>query len=201
MHTRWAPLIAVLLLLLASACSSGDDDAAAPTTSAPPDTTAPTPTTLAPTSTTAPTTTTTVVDEETAVIAAYLASWDTFLLVTNPGQPDHPDIDRFTTGDAAEQLRQTAADRLAANEATQLPEPTQQRHDVTVVRIEGDVALVRDCNIDDSFRVNLASGTRSNDDVATFLWSARMVKGSDGAWRVANLEVLQDWPGATSCEQ
>ena len=200
MHTRWVPLIA--LLLLAAACSSGDDDAAAPTTSASP-TTAPTPTTAAPTTTTAPetTTTTTVVDEEAAVTAAYLAYWDAFFTVTNPGQPDSPLIDQVATGRAAERLREIAADRVATNTAYRLPEPSLAAHQVSVVEIAAGVATIRDCFVDDSFRLNLGTGAVEDGELETNLIAATLTV-EDGRWRMAAVPTLmRQWPGANSCDQ
>jgi hypothetical protein len=200
MRARWVPLIATLLL--APACSSSDNEPAAATTTAATPAPPTTPTTTAAPTTTAPaTTTTTVVDEEAAVIAAYLAYWDTLLIVTNPGQPDSPLIDQVATGAAADRLRQIASERLAADEATALPEPTLRSHDVRVVSRTGSESVIRDCNVDDSFRLDLSTGERTNADVETNLWRALLRKGEDGAWRVAETMVLNQWSGVTACDQ
>ncbi len=199
MRARWVPLIATLLL--AAACGSGDSEPTAATTTAAP-TVAPAPTTATtvPT-TTVPATTTTAVDEEAAVIAAYLAYWDAFFAVTNPGQPDSPLIDQVATGEAAERLRDVAADRLATNLATRLPEPSVSSHSVSVVAIEGDTAEIRDCLVDDSYKLDLATGEITDDAVATSLLAVRMVRTEQG-WKLAFPAVrLQRWDGVSTCEQ
>lgn len=187
---RWRTLLLSSLTLLTACSNNTPDDTTAPTTT--PATTTPAPAT---------TTTTTVVDEEAAVITAYLAYWDTFLVVTNPGQPNSPLIDQVATGDARDRLAQIANDRVLANEATQLPESTVRRHDVTVISVEGVEAVVRDCNVDDSYRMDLETGQQTNADVETNLWSAWLLRGPDGQWRVAESTVLNQWPGAQTCDQ
>ncbi len=202
MRARWVPLTAILLL--APACSSGDDDTTAPTTTAPTTTTlAPTTTLPATTTTTtpAPTTTTTVADEEAAVIAAYLAYWDAFFAVTNPGQPDSPLIDEVATGDAAQRLREVAAERLATNTAYRLPEQSVASHEVTIIEILDGTATVRDCFVDDSFRQDLATGSIDTDELETNLLTAPLIR-EGGRWRIAAAPtLLRQWPGANSCEQ
>ncbi len=195
MRARWVPLTAVLLL--APACSSGEDDdsTAAPTTTAP--------TTTTPQTTTLPatTTTTTVADEEAAVIAAYLAYWDAFFAVTNPGQPDSPLIDQVATGDAAQRLRDVAAEREATNTATRLPEPSVASHSVSVMSIDGETAEIRDCLVDDSYKLNLATGEITDDAVVTSLLAVSMLRTAEG-WKLAAPAVrLQRWDGVTTCEQ
>ncbi len=206
MRARWVPLIATLLL--AAACGSGDSEPTAATTTAAP-TVAPAPTTattvptttVPATTTTVPATTTTVVDEEAAVIAAYLAYWDAFFAVTNPGQPDSPLIDQVATGEAAERLREVAADRLATNTAYRVPETSLTEHQVTIVDLTGGVATVRDCFVDDSYRQDLGTGATGDNELETNLITATLTY-EDGRWRISGVPtLLRQWPGATPCEQ
>jgi hypothetical protein len=141
------------------------------------------------------------VDEEAAVTAAYLAYWDAFFTVTNPGQPDSPLIDQVATGRAAERLREIAADRVATNTAYRLPEQSVASHDVAIVELLEGTATVRDCFVDDSFRQDLATGSIDDNAVQTNLFGVSLVL-EDGRWRVAAPPVLlREWPGVSPCQQ
>ena len=201
MRARWVPLTTTLLLLAPACGGGGGDSTAVPTTAAPTSTAAPATSSTTTTAPAATTTTTSAADEEAAVIAAYLAYWDTFFTVTNPGQPDSPLIDQVATGAAAQRLRDVAAEREATNTATRLPEPSVASHSVSVMSIEGNAAEVRDCLVDDSYKLNLSTGEITDDAVATSLLAVSMVRTAEG-WKLAVPAVrLQRWDGVTTCEQ
>ena len=154
------------------------------------------------TTTTAPletTTTVAAVDEEAAIIEAYLGYWEAFFTVTNPGQPDHPIIDETTVGVANDFLVRVATERLAEGTVYEFPEGSVAGHDPIVVRVDGDTAVVGDCFIDDSRRRNLTTGSVDGDSVASKLIESGLVRGADGEWRVARGTALERWEGVAGC--
>jgi hypothetical protein len=177
MGSRPVAMIAVALLaLVAGTCQSDDDaDDTSPTTDR----------------------TTTTVSPEAEVEAAYLAYWDMFVRLTQDPDPADPEILERASGDALLKLSQGLSNMNARQQRAEFG--PLYAHDVLSVEIEGQQSTVRDCAVDDSYLVDLATGETLAGNVATDLWEATMVR-SDDRWLVDSIESVEAFRGAVSCE-
>ncbi len=173
---RRAPVAAgaVVAGLLLAACggSASSAPAASSTTQAPPVTS------------TTTTTTTTASTPEAEVLAAVSGYWSVFFEANDPPDPEHPGFGRFYTGDALAKSVGNAASRRSMGQAVRPGSQDLFRSRPKVVSIEGDVATVEDCLVDDSTLVDVNSGAVLNDAVATSLMRIDL-RQVDGVWRVA----------------
>lgn len=195
------------------------------TTSLPPVTAAPTTTEVVPTTSTTttastaavPSTPTTVTTSPPATLAPvtppepgslegeivgrYVGFWDARFAVNSgdaPGDPDDPRFVEYATGRQLEQVRQdTEWFRDQGHRLDHPDSPIGFRH-VEVVSIEGDVALVQECVVDDGLVVVRASGSVVDDEVWTHLVSATMHR-LDGVWKVEAARLIQEWEGIAGC--
>jgi hypothetical protein len=183
--------LSVLLAMSFTACGSDDepdtaDDTRATTTAAtePSDGTS---------------TTTAAVDEtEAEILVAVDGYWDSYFVVNDPPNPDHPDLATYRTGEALEQSKANVQERKDLGQVVRLPDEPEYMHDPRVESVDGDVAVVRDCSVDDSLLVEVGTGQVLNDDVATVLWETHVAR-EGGEWKVSANYVTQEWEGVAGC--
>ncbi len=135
---------------------------------------------------------------EQQVLAAYLASWEAWDAASDPADPDHPALAETHSGPALT----AAAEQLEAWKATgrvvKYPDNSITEYRPEVASLDGDEALVRDCNIDDTQIVIAATGEIVNDQVVSTLAEASMVM-EDGRWKLRSLKVVESWEGVAGC--
>jgi hypothetical protein len=195
--------------LFAVACTGDDGDDAAPAT-APSESTSTASTqgttSSSTTSLTPPTDTSTSTSgtggtnaAEQEVIDRYVAYWDA-RTAANTGVPNpaHPALAQFATG---EQLQAVVAETQANFDEGLAFRPAEQPanfHQVRVVSIEGDAAVVQDCRVDDEVVYHRGTGDIVNDAVATHNVRGELTR-VDGEWRLARVELVQRWEGVSGC--
>lgn len=187
---RIAAALTGCLVLGAAAC--GGDSEPAPTTDRPPATTAGT---AAPGTTAG---TTAVSDEEAAVLETVERYWETWLAANNPPNPDHPDLERYSTGANLEKQRSSIEEHRAQGITFKVPENSVFGHDLEVVGIDATTASVIDCLHDDWVQVNTATGAIVNDEVVTRELVMTLVR-EDGQWKVQENRGEGKWDGIVEC--
>jgi hypothetical protein len=178
MYGRWLAATAVVLLLGATSCSDDDDDTAE-------------------SSSTSSTTTPTTVSPEAEVKTAYLAFWDMFVRLAQAPDPSDPEIAQRSSG---ETLRKVVDGLTALRDSNQRSEfGPHYQHQVLSVDVEGgDTAVLRDCAVDDSRRVDASSGDIVEEAVVTELSEVTLIRGTTG-WLVDHSTRLNAWEGAVVC--
>lgn len=155
-----------------------------PTTSAPPETSGPTGADAA----------------EQEVIDRYLGYWAA-RLEANSGVPDpaHPGLAEFATGPQLEAAMSEAQSNLEAGLAYRQREDPSAIQRVEVVSIEGDVAVVQECYVDDGLVVRQDTGEVVDDDISTHNVRGDLVREDGGPWRVSAVRAIQVWEGVAGC--
>jgi len=133
------------------------------------------------------------------VTKAYLAYWDMYLRVNNPPSPDDPQIAQLTTGPALPALRDLIVTNRAQGLVLQAPAGGPGPHVVTLQSVDGSVAKLSDCTVDNLVVVRVSTGEVVNGNVVTKLISATLVNDA-GTWKVSQYDFLQRWDGVTSCD-
>jgi hypothetical protein len=183
------PLVALGLLL--AACGGGveaDAGGAAPA----PDTRS-TETTPAPI-----TTSTAALSPEDEVLAAVDGYWRTYFEANDPPDPNHPGFDRYFTGEAKAKSVGNASERRSAGLVVRLPPSTASRSESEVVSIDPQVAVVRNCVVDDSQLLDATTARVLNGSVVTSLLTLNL-EHVDGTWKVASNFEEQRWDGVAGC--
>jgi len=177
----------VVLALATAGCGGGGVDEA--------DATA---TTVEPSTTSEPIPPPTTPTEEQAVLAAYQGYWDTWLAANDPPNPDHPDLERYSTGVALARDREAIARHRSIQQVVRLPDRSRWGHSPSLLSVAGDVASLDDCAIDDSLLVDAPSGRVLNDGVGTFRLRASLRRLA-ASWHVEVVEVIEKWNGVAGC--
>lgn len=185
---RFVVAAALAALLLSGACSGDDGDRASATTTAPSETTA---ATERPTSTT-------VADDDAAVTAAYEAASRAFINAAAIPDPDFPALAVTHTGPMLEQRRETLAALARDGRIIRYPEPSQYRIEVESVEVDGDVARLVVCVVDDGERVEKDTGEVIASGVGSVQWTAAL-RRIDGSWRLAERREEARWNGVAGC--
>lgn len=170
-------VIAALVLALAG-CSGGDDpDAAGGSAS-----------TSVLSATTSPTTATpsTVesVEDEAAVRAAYEAASKAFVDAAAVPNPDDPALAATHVDPMLQQRHKTLRALKADGRVIRYPPNSQYRVDVLSVDVDGDVARLTFCAVDDGERVVVATGEVISNGVASVRGRAAM-RRDKGTWKLA----------------
>ncbi len=206
--------------LLATACSSGESatptSIAATTAPVTATTAVPAPASTAASSTVAPSTTPPAITvaptsappfvttgqwpEEADILRAYLTNWEVFFEVL--GDPENADlarIDEYNTGASAQRLRELVNRYVADGEISVVVPDGATRHDPEVTFVDGDLAQVVDCFVDDSYALTVATG-ETREDVTTGKWLVQLLL-IDGQWKVS--ELSQEWSrvGVVPCDE
>lgn len=189
-------LHAVPVVVVLGACGgSGEGPTTSRTTASAPVTS----TTADSTTSTESTTTIAPADEaEQAVLEAYRGYFDAILAANDPPDQFHPALRQHATGEAFQSVFEAAQGNRLAGRALRLPESSRTEHRAEVVSIEGEQATVRDCAIDDVLVVNIGTGEVVNDEVATQLRTATLVR-EEGSWKVSFTKLEQRWEGIAGC--
>ena len=189
-------LHAVPLMVVLGACSgSGEGPTTSGTTAAPVTSTTADSTT---TSTEATTTTAPADKAEQAVLKAYQGYFDAILAANDPPDQFHPALRQYATGEAFQSVFEAAQGNRLAGRALRLPENSRTEHRAEVISIEGEQAAVRDCAIDDVLVVNIETGEVLNDEVATQLRTATLVR-EESSWKVSFTKLEERWEGIAGC--
>lgn len=188
-HTRIRAALAVAVVLVAGACSGDGTDSAPPLTST---------TTTTAGSAASSSTSTTVAADEAAVRAGYEAASRAFIEAAAVPDPDSTAVADTHTGPMLEQRLTTLRGLRAEGKAIRYPTPSQYRIEIEEVAIDGDVARLSACVIDDGQRVEASTGDAAASGVGTVLWKAAM-RRVDGSWRLAERVEEDRWDGVAGC--
>lgn len=139
------------------------------------------------------------VDEEAAVLAAYLKFWETYFAANqDPPGASLDDLALHATGDVVAAVRTETEAHREAGRVFRRPPDSVASHAVSDVRVEGDRATVRDCEVNDGWVESVASGERINEGTVTRLGTATLLR-EGGRWKVADTVVEQTWEGVAGC--
>lgn len=149
----------------------------------------------------APTSTTTAAasPEEAEIIAAVLGYWDTILAANSPPNPEHPDLEKYATGEAFDITVSRVATFRDLGQAVRLPLNSVRRHSPVVVRVEGVHAVVHDCGIDDAVIYDRNTGEVLNDVVETIGWVIEVRKVEED-WKVERANIHSRSQGIGECD-
>jgi len=190
-HRVTAAIAAVVLGLAGGACSDGGAESTTPRTTTTSSTTATVTTASSPTSTS-------VASEEAAARAGYEAASRAFIEAAANPDPDSVAVASTHTGLMLDQRRATLRGLRAEGKAIRYPTPSQYRIEIEEVSIDGDVARLTACVVDDGATVDAASGaTLAGATVTTKVRAA--MKMVDGSWRLAERVKTDEWDGVAGC--
>lgn len=181
--------VTAALALAAGACSDG----AAKPAARPPASSLTTTTTV-----TAASTSTSIASEEAAVRAAYEAASRAFIDAAAIPDPDSAAVAGTHVGPMLDQRRMTLRGLRAEGKAIRYPTPSQYRIEIEHVTIEGDVARLTVCVVDDGERVEASNGATTSSSVGTVRWKAAM-RRVDGTWLLAERIEDSRWDGVAGC--
>lgn len=193
--TRDVPAVARLLMVLALvavlalACSDDDDGGGGAVAS---DST---------TTTSDPTTTTTTDPDEALeaeIVDAYEASSRAFIDAAAVPDPEFPAFVATHVGPMLEQRRGVLVGLQADGRVIRYPPNSQYRIEVQDVEIDGDVARLEVCVVDDGERVVVSTGEVVAGGVGTVQARAAMQR-VDGTWRLAERTQEAEWEGIAGC--
>jgi len=132
------------------------------------------------------------------VLAAVEGFLDSTITVNDPPDPDHHDLGRYRTGPVLEMAIASVRQNQQLGIAYRRPDISQSSHRATVVSLDSDAAIVRDCVVDDARQVAMADGRVLNDSTATKLFETRL-EVVDGLWKVSQNSLLERWEGVAGC--
>lgn len=178
-------LLLVALPAFGVACSSDDEPEAGSTST-----------------TTAPSTTTSTSPrdgDEVAVRAAYDAANKAFIDAAAIPDPERPDLLATHTGPMLKQTQDVLRALKSEGRAIRYPSPSKYRIEISDVRIEGDVARLRFCGVDDAQRVEIASGRVISAGVISARGRAAL-RQVDGVWKLAEQDFDSREDGELACD-
>jgi hypothetical protein len=183
-------VLLLVALALASQGCGGDDDASPPTTTRPPSST---------TTTTSASPASTPASSDTAeVSSAYEAASRAFIDAAAIPDPNFPAIAATHTGPMLDQRRETLRALQLDHRVIRYPQPSEYRIDVEGVTIDGEVARLTVCVVDDGERVNVDTGEVIASGAGTVRWTAAM-QLVEGSWRLAERREEARWDGVAGC--
>ena len=192
--TRPAParrrlLVLLAIAVLAAASCSDDDDGAVARDS-----------TTSSTARRSTTTTTADPDEalEDEVEAAYIASSRAFIDAAAIPDPNFPALAATHTGPMFEQRHGVLLGLQADGRVIRYPPSSQYRIEVSDVEIDGDIAQLEVCVVDDGETVVASSGEVVAHGLFTVQARAAM-RRIDGTWRLAERLEDGEWEGIAGC--
>lgn len=179
-----------LVLLGAAACSDDDGDGGAAASDATTSTTVRRSTT---TSTTDP-----AEALEAEIEAAYVASSRAFIDAAAIPDPNFPALAATHTGPMFEQRHGVLLGLQADGRVIRYPPSSQYRIEVSDIEIDGDVARLEVCVVDDGETVVASSGEVVAHGLFTVQARAAM-RRIDGTWRLAERLENGEWEGIAGC--
>lgn len=183
-------VVLALVLLGAAACSDDDGDGGAVASDATTSTTVRRSTT---TSTTDP-----AEALEAEIEAAYVASSRAFIDAAAIPDPNFPALAATHTGPMFDQRRSVLLGLQADGRVIRYPPNTQYRIEVDDIEVDGDVARLEVCGVDDGERVVVATGEVVAGGLGTVQARAAM-RLVDGTWRLAERVQEAEWEGIAGC--
>lgn len=128
--------------------------------------------------------------------AAYEVASRAFIEAAAIPDPDFPRLADTHTGPMLEQRRETLLALQADGRVIRYPSPSQYSIEVEVdsVEVDGEVARLVACVVDDGERVEVTTGTVVASDVGTVEWRVAM-RLVDGRWRLAERLENSRWEG------
>jgi hypothetical protein len=196
-------VLAVLAAIAIGACSSGAPGSEISPIEAPsvtsfvsvPPSSSTTPPVTSPTS--GLETTGSPIDDE--IIRRYVAFWDARRAANtgtpNPGSPALSDL--ATGEELATVVRETQRNLEEGLTFQQREHPAGIRH-VRIVQIDGDLAKVQECVVDDALLVRRGSGEVVDDTIATHNVLAELTRVG-GQWQTSSVRLVQRWEGVAGC--
>jgi hypothetical protein len=145
-------------------------------------------------------TTTTVEDDVSPLAAAYEAASQAYVKASAIPDPDLPALAETTMDPLLGQSRSSVRSLQLQHQVVRPPKPSIARVEVdrSSITVDGDVARLEACVVDDAQVVDVETGKVINGRVSTVLWEAALRKMSDG-WRLAEQRVIQRWEGEAGC--
>jgi hypothetical protein len=183
-------LVVLALVLAATSCSDDDGDGGAVASDSTTSTTARRSTT---TSTTDPTEAL-----EAEIEAAYVASSRAFIDAAAIPDPNFPELAATHTGPMFERRRGVLLGLQADGRIIRYSPNSQYRIEVTDVEIDGDVARLDVCGVDDGETVVAETGEVVAGGLGTVQARAAM-RLVDGTWRLAERVQEAEWEGIAGC--
>lgn len=182
-------LVVLSLVFAATACSGDDDGGAVASDST--------------TSTTARRSTTTSTADpsealEAEIEAAYVASSRAFIDAAAIPDPSFPAFVATHTGPMFEQRRGVLLGLQADGRIIRYPSNSQYRIEVEEIEVDGDVARLEVCGVDDGERVVVATGEVVAGGLGSVQARAAM-RLVDGTWRLAERVQEAEWEGIAGC--
>lgn len=176
----------ILALVLLAACDGDSGDQANPTT-----TRRSSPVTVEGTSTTA-------IGEDGEVRAGYEAASEAFIEAAAVPDPDFPGLAETHVDPMLQQRRETLLALKADGRAIRYPTPSEYRIEVDQIMLDGEVARLVACVVDDGERVDASTGDVIASGVGTVEWRVAM-RRVDGQWRLAERVENARWEGVDGC--
>lgn len=191
MRQRTALVIAVVVSVILAACGADKTPETLPPTK--------------PVTTVATTTTTTVVADPVhkEIIDAWIDADRIITEAKNSGEYENHSglVKYYLPGELFQATKAQLAEQRSRNERVRYPEPSDRSHDVRVVLIEGIVASITDCEVDDAIVFDGVTGAVLNDDVGTLAQIGELVRNeTTGQWRVSGLKLIKQLEGVQSCD-
>jgi hypothetical protein len=109
-----------------------------------------------------------------------------------------PALEEVATGPQLERTRAEAQANKAAGVAFKAAAPSVARRDVNVESIEGDLARLTDCAVNDGVVYRISTGEVLSDSVSTRSIDAVMRRVGD-RWLLESTSVVQEWEGVAGC--
>ncbi len=185
--------VAATLVLGASSCGGGDDQAAETTT-----------TTQAPTtalSTTQPATTTTEpLTPEEEVEAAYLAAMAVFYDVSRSPDPDDERLPETMIEPNLTVIRDVMATAQQDGIYVRYPDDQPPAPEILTLEVDGDVAALTVCVIDDAQQVRRSDDRVVDDDVISRFIEVSMEKVDD-SWKISDSLISGRWQDGAGCDR
>lgn len=137
-----------------------------------------------------------------AAVEAVLGFARTTLEANNPPNPSHPGFGTYATDRAYATAVSASENLLKRGMASRLPPNSRSQHRPEVVSSDGNTAVVRDCAVDDSVLVDVATGrvVDGEGEVETVHYTVVLVRASpDAPWKVSFAKAEQRWNGVAGC--
>lgn len=143
------------------------------------------------------TTTTAPVSDEEAVRLAYAAAYEAYFLAAGSPEAEHQ-LSATWIGPALARAEGRLADLADAGQRAQVVGNKLPKTTVLDVRIDGDTAKVKSCDIDDSIVISVDDGLVVRSEPEARLVTSNLSRHSTG-WKVHSTETLHRWRGETRC--
>ena len=138
-------------------------------------------------------------DLERQIIDRYQAFWEArFKANQAPPNPGDPGLVEYATGKQLDNVRTETQRRLDDGLAFRRPSNSIARRNVRMTAIDGDVANLQDCAVNDGIIYRTTTGEVVNDDAVTQNINAIM-RLVEGKWKLEQASLVQEWEGVAEC--